>query len=260
MNRIDAKFEKLKENGRKALITYLTAGDPNLNITEEAVYAMERGGADIIEVGIPFSDPVADGPVIQDAAQRALDNGVSVKSVFECIKNIRKKSEIPLLFLVYYSTIFAVGAEKFVAMCVEAGIDGLVIPDLPLEERAEFLKYLKDDKVHLIPLVAPTSRDRLESVLEGGRGFVYCVSSLGVTGVRQEFHKGVFQFLKDVKEVSKIPTAVGFGISKRDDIDGFAPLVDGAIVGSAIVKTLHESNGDMAVLEKFVKDLKPGNF
>ena len=260
MNRIDEKFAKLKENGRKALITYVTAGDPSLEKTEEAVYAMERGGADIIEIGIPFSDPVADGPVIQDAAQRAIDGGVTIKSVFQCIRNIRKNSNVPLLFLVYYSTIYAIGAEKFVETCREIGIDGLIIPDLPLEERAEFSRFLTDDKVHLIPLVAPTSKDRLSSVLEGGKGFVYCVSSLGVTGVRAEFHKGVYQFLKDVKEVSTIPTAVGFGISKRDDIDGFAPLVDGAIVGSAIVKTIHESKGDMAVLEKFVKDLKPQNF
>lgn len=260
MNRIDAKFAKLKENGRKALITYITAGDPTPEKTEEAVYAMEKGGADIVEIGIPFSDPVADGPVIQDAAQRALEAGISVKRVFECVKNIRKKSEIPLLFLVYYTTIFSLGAENFVKTCKEIGIDGLIIPDLPLEERAEFSKYLIDNQVHLIPLVAPTSKDRIESVLEGGNGFVYCISSLGVTGVRSEFHKGVYDFLKSVKEVSKIPIAVGFGISKRSDVEGFATLVDGAIVGSAIVKNFHESNGNAEILEKFVKDLKPENY
>lgn len=255
MNRIEKKFKELGES--KALITYITAGDPGLDQTEQLIYAMERGGADIVELGIPYSDPIADGPVIQAAGKRALENGTRLFKVFEIVKNTRKKTEIPLVFLIYFNTILSHGIENFIKKCQEAGVDGLIIPDLPLEERDEIRKLIGGSGVDLIPLVAPNSKERLGEIInQGGSGFVYCISSFGVTGVRDNFDVDLKGFLKEVGEVTDLPLAVGFGISSREHVEKIHGIADGAIVGSAIVKLVHETNGDIEIIERKVRELK----
>ena len=253
MSRIGKKFEKL--GGKTAFIGYITAGDPSIETTKDLVLAMEKGGCDIVELGVPYSDPVADGPVIQAAAQRALDNGVTVEKIFEVVEDIRKESQIPLVFLVYYNTIYANGLEKFVNKCAETGVDGLIIPDLPLEEREEILPFMKTKEIDLIPLVAPNSGDRVEKIIENGGGFVYCISSFGVTGTRTEFDNTIGAYLKEVKKVSELPLAIGFGISTREDVKTFETLANGVIVGSALVKVVAETNGDTKALENKVREL-----
>ena len=253
MSRIGKKFEKL--GGKIAFIGYITAGDPSIEITKDLVLAMEKGGCDIVELGVPYSDPVADGPVIQAAAQRALDNGVTVEKIFEVVEDIRKESQIPLVFLVYYNTIYANGLEKFVNKCAETGVDGLIIPDLPLEEREEILPFMKVKEIDLIPLVAPNSGNRVEKIIENGGGFVYCISSFGVTGTREEFDSSIGNYLEKVRKNSHLPLAVGFGISTREDVETFEKLADGVIVGSALVKVVEKTNGDSGELEKKVKEL-----
>lgn len=254
MSRIGKKFEELA--GKTAFIGYITAGDPSLDKTKDLVLALEKGGSDIIELGIPYSDPVADGPVIQLAAQRALDNGTTVEKIFEVVKDIRKVSQVPLVFLVYYNTIYANGRESFINRCIETGVDGLIIPDLPLEERDEILPFMKGKNIDLIPLVAPNSGDRVTKILENGGGFVYCISSFGVTGTRTDFDSSIGAYLNEVKKVSELPIAIGFGISTRSDVENFEKLANGVIVGSAFVKIVHETNGDAKALEDKVRELK----
>jgi tryptophan synthase alpha chain len=255
MNRIEKKFKELGD--KKALITYITAGDPGLKKTEELIYAMENGGADLIELGIPYSDPIADGPVIQEADQRALDNGTRLSEIFEVVKNARKKTEIPLVFLVYFNTILRQGIGNFIKKCEEAGLDGLIIPDLPLEEREEISEFIGGSSVDLIPLVAPNSKERLGDIINrGGGGFVYCISSFGVTGVRDNFDVDLKGFLEEVGAVTDLPLAVGFGISSREHVEKIHRIADGAIVGSAIVKLVHETGGDIKIIEMKVRELK----
>ncbi len=255
MNRIEKKFKELGD--KKALITYITAGDPGLKKTEELIYAMENGGADLIELGIPYSDPIADGPVIQEADQRALDNGTRLSEIFEVVKNARKKTEIPLVFLVYFNTILRQGIGNFIKKCEEAGLDGLIIPDLPLEERGEISEFIGGSSVDLIPLVAPNSKERLGDIINrGGGGFVYCISSFGVTGVRDNFDVDLKGFLEEVGAVTDLPLAVGFGISSREHVEKIHRIADGAIVGSAIVKLVHETGGDIKIIEMKVRELK----
>lgn len=253
MNRIEKKFKEIE--GRSAFIGYITSGDPTLEKTEELVYAMEENGCDIIELGIPYSDPVADGPVIQLAAQRALDNGIKVKDIFETVAKIREKSQVPIAFLVYYNTVFAYGLKAFADKCDEVGIDGLIIPDLPLEERKELMPYLEGKNVGIIPLVAPNSNTRIKDIVTGGRGFVYCISSFGVTGMRDNFEINISKYLESVKAQTDLPLAVGFGISTNDDVKKFAEVADGVIVGSAIVKKVEETNGSAKEVGAFIKEL-----
>ncbi len=258
MNRIEMQFKKLKEKDKKALITYITAGDPDIHTTEQLIYAKERAGAHIIEIGIPFSDPLADGPVIQRAAQRALERGITLQQIFDCVDSVRAHTQIPLVFLVYYNTILAYGVGAFINKCEQTGIDGLIIPDLPLEEREEILPAIQNSAVALIPLVSITSRDRISAVVQNGRGFVYCISSLGVTGVRQDFREDLNEFLGAVRQATDLPLAIGFGISTREDIERFSPYVDAVIVGSAIVQQVEECGGDVDRVEAFVKNLVVG--
>ena len=256
MNRIEKKFQELKNKGEKALITYITCGDPDIGFTEEFVYAKERAGADIIELGIPFSDPLADGPVIQAAATRALEKGIRLKSIFQCVENIRKNSQVPLVFMVYYNTIVNYGELSFIEKCEEIGIDGIIIPDLPYEESVEIRSYLKDKELALIPLIAPNSGDRIPKLVDGAKGFVYCVSSLGVTGIRSGFAETMKGYLKMVKASTDLPVAVGFGFSKPEDIEEVKDIVDGVIVGSAIIKCIDESSQSIKALEELVSRLK----
>ncbi|HHX60749.1 MAG TPA: tryptophan synthase subunit alpha [Epulopiscium sp.] len=255
MNRISKKMSELMENNITALISYITAGDPSIEQTEDLVYALERGGSHIVELGIPHSDPVADGPVVQDAVQRSLSAGTKIKDIFECVRRIRLNSQVPIAFLVYYNMIHAYGVKNFVEECARVGVDGLVIPDLPLEERDEITPYLTGDKVALIPLVAPTSKSRIKKVTNGGSGFVYCVSSMGVTGQESVFHKDINLFLKTVRQSTELPIAVGFGISSKADVERFKGLVDGVIIGSAIIKEIYRCKADLQEVEKIVSQL-----
>ncbi len=252
MNRIDRTFKQLKKSGEKAFVAYITAGDPDMDKTEEYIYTLEEAGTDIIELGIPFSDPLADGPTLQEAAQRALKKGATVDKIIDLVRKVRQKTSIPLIFLVYINTILTYGKEKFVESCVEAGVDGLIIPDLPYEEKDELKDVLDKTTLALIPLVAPTSKDRIKTILNGAKGFVYCVSNTGVTGSSSSFHQSIDSYLHYVKSCTDLPIAVGFGITHKKDVIKMNALSDGVIVGSAIVRQIHK---DSTQLGTFVKQL-----
>ncbi|MDK2918901.1 MAG: tryptophan synthase alpha chain [Candidatus Petromonas sp.] len=257
-SKITKKFEELREKKEKALITYVTSGDPDLATTVDLVLTMEKAGADIVELGIPYSDPLADGPVIQRGAKRALEGGADIDSIFTMVKDLRKKTDIPLVFLLYYNSIFKHGIKSFLDKCKDTGIDGLIIPDLPLEERRELNEMMKDYPIDLIPLVAPTSEDRIEKILLDGDGFIYCISSKGVTGKRDHFEVDLKNFINKVKKYTDKPLAIGFGISDGEAIKNLKSLADGLIVGSAIVEKIEEGMKEGQIKEKvfdFVNEL-----
>lgn len=259
MNRIEKRLEALKQENKKAFITYTTAGLPDLETTAKLIYAQEEAGADILEIGIPFSDPVADGPVIQNASYQAIQNGTTIVKVFDTIAVVRKqKCEVPIVFMMYYNTLYHYGVEKFVKRCVECGVDGLIIPDLPYEEQGELKKALAQDENApiLIQLVSPVSKQRIPMLLEGARGFVYCVSQMGVTGKGANFHKDIREYLAAVKQASSIPVMVGFGIRAAKDIAPFEDIVDGAIVGSNLIRILEESNYSVDAVKNYVAEFK----
>lgn len=259
MNRIDLKFNSLKEEKRKAMITFITAGDPNLETTEELVIAMEKSGADIVELGIPYSDPLADGLVIQASSNRALANGARIPRIMNTVKKIREKSNIPLIYLVYFNSIFRYGIEKFIREASEVGIDGLIIPDLPIEERKEIIEIGDKYNIYLIPLVAPTSRDRIKKITENAKGFVYCVSTSGVTGVRNDIDTNMKEYMDNVAQYTNLPKAIGFGISGLEMAQKFRPYCEGIIIGSAIVKKVAggESRKEtVESIERFISDIK----
>ena len=231
MSNIRKAFE-----GGKAFIPFITCGDPSLEITEQLVYAMEEAGADLIELGIPFSDPTAEGPVIQEANIRALSGGVTTDNVFDMVRKIRRKSSIPMVFMTYANVVFSYGTDRFMKTAKEVGMDGLILPDVPYEEKEEFDSVAKAYGLDLISLIAPTSEDRISMIAKDASGFVYCVSSLGVTGVRSSITTDIGAMVKLVKAAKDIPCAVGFGISTPEQAKKMADLSDGAIVGSAIVK------------------------
>lgn len=255
MNRIEATFKALKKEGKKAHISFLTAGDPSVEKSYDLIQALIEGGSDIVEIGVPYSDPLADGPVIQAAANRALSAGITVDQVFELVKKVRKGSEVPLVFLMYINTLIVYGKEKFIANCVEAGVDGLIIPDLPYEEQDEVLPLMQANKIELIPLVAPTSKDRVAKITAKSKGFVYCVSSMGVTGRNSDFYGGIDAYIEEVRSQTDLPLAIGFGISTNEDVKRFEKIADGVIVGSAIVQQIENTKGDPKVVATFVKDL-----
>ena len=227
----------------KAFIPFITCGDPSLETTEELVYAMEKAGADLIELGIPFSDPTAEGPVIQAANIRALSNGVTTDKIFEMVEKMRKKTSIPMVFMTYANVVFSYGTEKFCRRAAETGMDGLILPDVPFEEKEEFASVCRKYGLDLISLIAPTSHERIREIAKEAEGFVYCVSSLGVTGVRKEITTDIGEMVKMVKSQKNIPCAVGFGISTPEQAEKMASQADGVIVGSAIVK-LCEAYGE----------------
>lgn len=260
-SRIKKKLDELKDKKKKALITYITAGDPNLDESMKIALTMENAGADIIELGIPYSDPLADGPVIQRALMRALSQNINVDSIFSMVLKLRSKTEIPLVFLIYYNTIFSYGIKKFIDKCKEFGIDGLIIPDLPLEERKLLNEMLIDYPIDLIPLVAPTSKNRIKEIVKEGKGFIYCISSTGVTGSRKEFDLGIKDFIEEVKIHSKIPLAIGFGISDVESVKSLKYLSDGLIMGSGIIKEIEKGIELGNIQERvftFVKTMREG--
>lgn len=242
MNKIEEVFKKEK----KVFIPFITAGDPSLEKTEEMIYAMEKAGAGIIEIGIPFSDPVAEGPVIQDADLRALQAGCKTDKIFAMLKRVRENTQIPLVFLTYVNPVFTYGCDKFFNNCQECQISGVIIPDVPFEEKQEVLKYCKQYGVDLISLIAPTSEQRIKMIAKEASGYIYVVSSLGVTGVRTSITTDIGAIVAQIRQVTKVPVAVGFGISTPEQAMKMARLSDGAIVGSAIVKIIGE-NGDNCV-------------
>jgi tryptophan synthase alpha chain len=259
MNRIDKKFAELKEQNKKALITFITSGDAGYETTENAVLAMEKAGADIVELGVPFSDPIAEGPVIQAASDRAIKGGTTLKGLFEMVKRIRKKTDMPLVFMMYLNTIYKFGTAKFFDLCEECGIDGVIVPDMPYEEKDEIQSFADAKNIHNISLIAPTSKDRIGMIAKDATGFVYCVSSTGVTGMRSEFSTDFDDFMGHIKENAKVPCAIGFGISSPEAAKKMSAYADGVIVGSAIVKIVAEKGKDAPdAIYDFVKSLRDG--
>ena len=258
MNRIEDTLNQLKEKKEKAFITYVTAGYPDLAKTKEILKAQEAAGTDIVELGVPFSDPVADGPVIQDASYRSISGGTTLKKVFRTVEEARNDGlKLPIVFMLYYNTIVFYGVKAFVKECERVGVDGLIIPDLPMEEQEEIKAALDgQDTTLLLQLVSPVSGDRIPQILDGARGFVYCVSSMGVTGQEAQFHKEVKNYLKSVKEQSKIPVMMGFGIRTAKDVEPMKEYIDGAIVGSHFIRLLEESNFDPDAVKTYCNTFK----
>lgn len=252
MSRIKNAFK----NG-KAFISFITGGDPDLNTTKELILAMEEAGADLIEIGIPFSDPIAEGAVIQEANERALTAGCTTDKLFDSIKEVREKVTVPLVFLTYINPIYTYGKARFFKRCVECGIDGIIVPDLPFEEKGELEEECKEYQVDLISLIAPTSKERVRMIARQAEGFIYCVSSLGVTGVRTEIKTDIAAMISMVREVTDTPCAIGFGISTPEQAKEFAGAADGAIVGSAIVKLVTQYGKEsVRPVAEYVKEMK----
>lgn len=251
-----SNIKKAFENG-KAFIPFITCGDPDLKTTAAVVRAAVENGADLIELGIPFSDPTAEGPVIQGANLRALSGGVTTDKIFEFVKDLRRDVKVPMVFMTYANVIFSYGAEKFISTCRDIEIDGLILPDLPFEEKEEFQSICKKYGVDLISLIAPTSKNRIAMIAGEAEGFIYLVSSLGVTGTRSEITTDLASIVKVIRENTDIPCAVGFGISAPEQAKKMADISDGAIVGSAIIKLLEKHGKDAPnYVGEYVKSMK----
>lgn len=258
INRIEQSMQACKERQEKAFITYITAGLPDITATKEIIKAQARGGCDVIEVGVPFSDPIADGPVIQDASYRAICGGVNLRKVFVMMEELRNEGvDVPIVFMLYYNTILHYGVEAFVEKCNEAGVDGLIIPDLPFEEQEEISSYLsRSDQTILIQLVSPVSGNRIEKILDKARGFVYCVSSMGVTGQNAAFRKEVKSYLKKVKDATQLPVMMGFGIRTAEDVEPVKEIIDGTIVGSYFIQLLDKNEFRPKAAEEYCRAFK----
>lgn len=233
MNRISKAFEK-----EKTFIAFVTGGDPALETTESLIPKMAEAGADIIEIGIPFSDPIAEGVVIQEADVRALKAGTTTDQLFDMVARVREKTQVPLVFMTYMNPVYTYGTERFMQRCAQVGIDGVIIPDVPFEEREEVSDACKAAGVTLISMIAPTSKERIHMIAREAKGFLYCVSSLGVTGVRSKITTDIHAMVEQVKQVSDVPCAIGFGIATPEQAYEMAKTADGVIVGSAIVKLI----------------------
>ncbi|MBU0999792.1 tryptophan synthase subunit alpha [Patescibacteria group bacterium] len=255
MNLIDKQLKKIKKEKRLGLMTHVVVGYPSLEVTESLVKVMEAAGVDFIELQIPFSDPLADGPTIMRACEKALENGVRVVDAFELVQKLSKQIKIPLLFMAYYNTVFKYGTEKFCNDARKAGICGLVVPDIPLEEEHQehFIKYCKKAGLKNIRVVSPISTtNRLKKNAEIASGFVYCTTRQGITGAKDKLNPNISSFLKKMKKVFRVPIAVGFGISKKEHLKQLSSLADIAVIGSAIIDIVNKSAGNTA--EKDVKD------
>ena len=252
MNKIHQAFE----NG-KAFIPFITCGAPDLETTAAAVRAAVANGADLIELGIPFSDPTAEGPVIQGANIRALRGGIKTKHIFEFVRELRRDVTVPMVFMTYANVVFSYGAEKFISTCAEVGIDGLILPDIPFEEKEEFLPICSQYDVALISLIAPTSANRIGMIAKEAEGFIYLISSLGVTGERSEIKTDLRSIVELIRANTDVPCAIGFGISTPEQAKQMASISDGAIVGSAIVRLLEKHGKDAPkYIGEYVKSMK----
>lgn len=259
-NRICRRFTDLSMKGEKGLITFITAGDPNLDTTARLVLRLEEAGADVIELGIPYSDPLADGPVIQQASLRALANGTTLRKVIEMVQELRAKTQVPLLLMTYYNPVLQYGLESFVIDAARAGVDGLIVPDLPMEEAGELAALMEGEKLCLIPLIAPTSScERISKIAAEAAGFVYCVSLTGVTGIRDSVPELLQEFMAAARTCTNLPLAVGFGISNPAQAATVAASCDAVIVGSALVKTINDHSGSKDLLDKvsgYIRSMK----
>lgn len=252
MSNIRKAFEK-----GKAFIAFITCGDPDLATTVEAVKEAVRNGADLIELGIPFSDPTAEGPVIQGANIRALKAGVTTNGIFDFVRELRKEVTVPMVFMTYANVVFSYGSEKFIAICKEIGMDGLILPDVPFEEKEEFQSICDRYDIDFISLIAPTSENRIAMIAKEAKGFLYIVSSLGVTGTRTEIKTDLSSIMEVVRRNTDVPCAIGFGISTPEQAKKMAGLSDGAIVGSAIIKILEKYGTEAPkYVGEYVKSMK----
>lgn len=267
MNLIDQTFSRLREQGKTALIPFITLGDPDLDTSVDILLQLEEAGADIVELGVPYSDPLADGPVIQSSSMRALRHRVTV---VDCIRTAKKARErgvrLPFILFTYYNPVLQLGLDKAFQLMEENDISGIIIPDLPIEEDDQARELAQKHGIHLIPLVAPTSNERIRKITAKASGFIYCVSSLGVTGVRSDFYSGIDDFLGAVRASTPLPIAVGFGISTHEQFARFAEKCDAVVVGSAIVRKIEEAGPmlalpaqkeqGLALIREFVRQLK----
>ncbi len=252
----DIRISDAFKNG-KAFIPFVTCGDPDLETTGKIVRAMAENGADLIELGIPFSDPTAEGPVIQGANIRALSGGVTTDLIFDLVRDLRKDVAVPMVFMTYANVVYSYGAERFIATCRDIGVQGLILPDIPYEEKEEFLDLCHEYGVELVSLVAPTSANRIAMIAKEAEGFLYIVSSLGVTGTRTEISTDLDAIVKVVRENTDIPCAIGFGISTPEQAAKMGAIADGAIVGSAIVKLVAQYGKDAAgPVGEYVRSMK----
>ena len=244
MTRIDKKFQELRDSGRKAFIPFITAGDPDLKTTADLILSLDRAGADIIELGVPFSDPIADGPVIQRATERALASRTTLKDILRLGADIRIKSEVPLLIMSYYNPLLHYGLDKLAHDAAAAGYDGILASDLTVEESGPFIESMKSAGLNTVFMVAPTSSpERIRKIAETSTGFLYAVSRTGVTGERQELSTDLRDFLKTLRSHTQVPIAVGFGISRPEHVQAVWQEADGAVVGSALVREIEEHAG-----------------
>ncbi|MCL1803271.1 MAG: tryptophan synthase subunit alpha [Eubacteriaceae bacterium] len=249
MNRISDAF-----SGKKAFIAYLMAGDPSLAASAEYILAAQAAGASLIEIGIPFSDPIAEGETIQAASERALSAGTRLDGIFDMVGSISGKMDVPIVFMTYYNPVFVYGIDRFCATCSEIGICGLIIPDLPFEEQAEAKQIAQTYGIDIVSLIAPTSKERIKEIAENAQGFVYLVSSMGVTGARSQISSGLESFVDEIKKHTQAPVAVGFGISNAAQVAEYAKFADGVIVGSAIVDII--AKGKFEAKEKLQEYIK----
>lgn len=263
MSRIKEKFLELKNKKEKALIPYLTCGYPTLKDTEELALTLFRAGADIIELGIPYSDPLADGPIIQAASHKALQNNIKIDQILTTIERLRKRVDIPLVIMSYYNPVFKYGEEKFLRSAKTKGVDGIIISDLPVEEAMNFKKKTYEFSLDLILLIAPTTTDkRIKLIAEISSGFIYAISRTGVTGIQQDLYKGLANFIYRIKRVTTCPIAVGFGISNAEQVEKVSSFADGIVVGSALIRLIEENYKNKKRLHSkvrsFIKEIKKG--
>jgi tryptophan synthase alpha chain len=262
MNRIEAKFKELKKKKKKAFIAFITAGDPNLKITEELVIAFERSGVDIIEIGVPFSDPLADGPTIQASSQRALKEGVNLVKILNAVNRIRKRSQIPIALMTYYNPIFHYGEDKFIINAKTSGVDGIIVPDLPPEEAGDLIALARKRALSTIFFLSSTTTlQRMRSIIKASTGFIYYVSLTGVTGARKELSRSFIKHVRLAKRLTNKPLCVGFGISTEAQVKSVARIADGVIVGSAIINEIVKNTGKKQLVQnvtRFVQRLSHG--
>ena len=251
MNRIDKTFKELRKRKKKAFIAFITSGDPNLATTEKLVVAFADAGVDIVELGVPFSDPLADGPTIQAASQRALAKGVTLKKILVTVKRIRTKTEIPIALMTYYNPIFCMGEDKFVREAAKAGLDGVIIPDLPLEEGNSLTRAARKAGIDNILFVAPTTeQSRLKTIAKAAAGFIYYISLAGVTGERKALPSDIVSHVRKIKKMTGTPVCVGFGVSSAAQVRQIQSVADGVIVGSAIIRKVKEFRGEPRLVDK----------
>ena len=254
MSRIDLKFRELKKKGRRAFIAFITAGDPDLTATEQLVLSFERAGVDIVELGVPFSDPLADGLTIQASSRRALQKGITLEKIFKLVKKIRRKSEIPIALMTYYNPVFHYGEERFITQAKQSGADGLIIPDLPPEEAKSLIQSAAEKNISLVFFISPTTtQERIKYIIRASTGFIYYVSLTGVTGTRKSLDSAISNQVRLVKRMTNKPICIGFGISNARQVRKASQIADGAIVGSAIVQQIFKNAGKKDLVKKAAK-------